>query len=112
MRSFRSDATWLMPYGRSRRTAGSRWVATRRREIGVRMALGSTRRRVFGLILSDIVKLVIPGIAGGLLLAAVLIRTVEKGHGHSAHRRPNSAWRHGAADLHRRIRDRGLGRGS
>src|SRR3954468_22055359 len=78
MRSFRSNATWLMPYGRSRRTAGSRWVATRRRDIGVRMALGSTRRRVFGLILSDIVKLVIPGITGGLLLAAVLIRTVEK----------------------------------
>ena len=43
----------------------------------VRMALGATRRRVFGLMLSDIVKLVIPGIAGGLLLASVLIRTME-----------------------------------
>ena len=52
-------------------------VATRTREIAVRMALGSTRLRVFGLILSDIVKLVIPGVAGGLLLAAVLIRTME-----------------------------------
>jgi len=52
-------------------------VATRTREIAVRMALGSTRRRVFGLMLSDIVKLVIPGVAGGLLLAAVLIRTME-----------------------------------
>jgi putative ABC transport system permease protein len=51
-------------------------VATRTREIAVRMALGSTRRRVFGLMLSDIVKLVIPGIAGGLLLAAVLIRAI------------------------------------
>ena len=38
---------------------------------------GSTRLRVFGLMLSDIVKLVIPGVAGGLLLAAVLIRTME-----------------------------------
>ncbi len=52
-------------------------VATRRRELAVRMALGATRRRVFGLMLSDIVKLVIPGVAGGLLLAAVLIRTME-----------------------------------
>ena len=52
-------------------------VATRTREIAVRMALGSTRLRVFGLMLSGIVKLVIPGVAGGLLLAAVLIRTME-----------------------------------
>jgi putative ABC transport system permease protein len=52
-------------------------VATRTREIAVRMALGSTRRRVFGMMLTDIVKLVIPGVAGGLVLAAVLIRTME-----------------------------------
>lgn len=52
-------------------------VATRTREFAVRMALGSTRRRVFGLMLSDTVKLVIPGVAGGLLLAAVLIRTLQ-----------------------------------
>jgi putative ABC transport system permease protein len=52
-------------------------VATRTREIAVRMALGSTRLRVFGMMLKDIVKLVIPGVAGGLLLAAVLIRTME-----------------------------------
>jgi hypothetical protein len=52
-------------------------VATRTREIAVRIALGSTRVRVFGLMLRDIVKLVIPGVAGGLLLASVLIRTME-----------------------------------
>lgn len=52
-------------------------VATRTREIAVRMALGSTRLRVFGLMQRDIVKLVIPGVAGGLLLASVLIRTME-----------------------------------
>jgi predicted permease len=52
-------------------------VATRTREIAVRMALGSTRLRVFRLMLSDVVKLVIPGVVGGLLLAAVLIRTME-----------------------------------
>ena len=52
-------------------------VATRTREIAVRMALGSTRRRVFGMMLVDIVKLVIPGVIGGLFLAAILIRTME-----------------------------------
>jgi predicted permease len=52
-------------------------VATRTREIAVRMALGSTRRGVFGLMLSDIVKLVIPGVVAGLVLGAVLIRTLE-----------------------------------
>jgi predicted permease len=52
-------------------------VATRTREIAVRMALGSTRLRVFGLMLSGSVKLVIPGVAGGLVLAAVLIRTMD-----------------------------------
>jgi predicted permease len=52
-------------------------VATRTREIAVRMAIGSTRLRVFGLMLADIVRLVIPGVAGGLVLAAVLIRTME-----------------------------------
>jgi predicted permease len=52
-------------------------VATRTREIAVRMALGSTRWRVFRLMLKDVVRLVIPGVAGGLMLAAVLIRTME-----------------------------------
>ncbi len=52
-------------------------VATRTRELAVRMALGATRRGVFGLMLWDVVKLVIPGVAGGLLLAAVLIRSLE-----------------------------------
>jgi predicted permease len=52
-------------------------VATRTRELAVRMALGSTRFRVFRLVLSDIVKLVIPGVTGGLVIAAVLIRTID-----------------------------------
>jgi predicted permease len=52
-------------------------VATRTKEIAVRMALGSTRLRVFGLMQADIVKLVIPGVIGGLVLAAVLIRVME-----------------------------------
>ena len=52
-------------------------VATRTKELAVRMALGATRRSVFGLMLWDVVKLVIPGVVGGLVLAAVLIRTME-----------------------------------
>jgi ABC-type antimicrobial peptide transport system permease subunit len=49
-------------------------VATRIREIAVRLALGASRLRVVRLMLSDVVKLVTPGVAGGLLVAAVLVR--------------------------------------
>jgi predicted permease len=49
-------------------------VATRTREVAVRMALGATRRRVLGLIVFDVVKIVTPGIGVGLFLTAVLIR--------------------------------------
>lgn len=52
-------------------------VATRTREFAVRMALGSTRFRVFRLMQTDIVKLVIPGVVGGLAIGAVFIRTIE-----------------------------------
>jgi ABC-type antimicrobial peptide transport system permease subunit len=52
-------------------------VATRTRELAVRMALGSTRWKVFRLMLVDTVKLVIPGVIGGLLIGAVLIRTMS-----------------------------------
>jgi predicted permease len=52
-------------------------VATRTREIAVRMALGSTRLAVFSLMLSDIVKLVLPGVAVGLVIAGVLVRSME-----------------------------------
>ena len=49
-------------------------VATRTREIAVRVALGATRPRVLGMILLDVLKLTTPGVAVGLLLAAALIR--------------------------------------
>ena len=52
-------------------------VATRTREIAVRMALGSTRFGVFRLMLSDSVRLVVPGVVVGLVIAALLIRTME-----------------------------------
>jgi predicted permease len=49
-------------------------VSTRTREIAVRMTLGASRPRVIGMILFDVVKLVAPGVAVGLLIPAVLVR--------------------------------------
>jgi predicted permease len=49
-------------------------VATRKREIAVRMALGASRWRVAVLMLRDVVRLVVPGVAMGLLGSAVLVR--------------------------------------
>ena len=49
-------------------------VATRTREIAVRVAVGASRRRVISMILVDVVKLVAPGVAVGLLLAVAVGR--------------------------------------
>ena len=49
-------------------------VATRTREIAVRVAIGASRRRVLSMILVDVVKLVTPGVAVGLLLAVAVSR--------------------------------------
>jgi predicted permease len=49
-------------------------VATRTREIAVRIALGASRRRVLGMILVDVVKLAMPGVGVGLVLTAALVR--------------------------------------
>jgi ABC-type antimicrobial peptide transport system permease subunit len=48
-------------------------AATRTREIAVRIALGASRPGVLGLMLYDVVKLVLPGVALGLLVAAFLV---------------------------------------
>lgn len=48
-------------------------VATRTRELAVRMALGALRRRVIGMVLVDVVKLVLPGVVVGVMLTAALI---------------------------------------
>jgi ABC-type antimicrobial peptide transport system permease subunit len=49
-------------------------VSTRTREIAVRVTLGASRRRVIGMILFDVVKLVGPGVGVGLLITAVIVR--------------------------------------
>ena len=52
-------------------------VTTRTRELALRMALGATRLRVLRLMMMDVVRLVIPGVIGGLVLGAVVIRTMQ-----------------------------------
>jgi ABC-type antimicrobial peptide transport system permease subunit len=49
-------------------------VATRTREIAVRAALGASRRRLLVMIITDVVTLVLPGIALGVVLTAILNR--------------------------------------
>jgi predicted permease len=49
-------------------------VATRIREIGVRVALGASRGRVLRDVLGDALKLVVPGIGVGLVLAVAWVR--------------------------------------
>jgi len=45
-------------------------VASRTREIGVRMAMGATREQVLGAVVRDAVRLAVPGLAAGALLSA------------------------------------------
>lgn len=49
-------------------------VATRIREIAVRVALGASRRRVMQMVLFDVVKLVLPGVGIGVLLAIAFVK--------------------------------------
>lgn len=49
-------------------------VATRTRELAVRMTLGASRSRVIGMIVVDVIKLVVPGVAVGLVIAVALVR--------------------------------------
>jgi putative ABC transport system permease protein len=49
-------------------------VATRTRELAVRVALGASRRRVLGMVLFDVVKLVLPGVVVGVIITAAFTR--------------------------------------
>jgi putative ABC transport system permease protein len=52
-------------------------VATRTREIGIRIALGASRSRVRSTVLFDALRLVVPGVIGGLLLAIPLVHELS-----------------------------------
>ena len=52
-------------------------VTARRREIGVRMALGADRRRVSGLIVGQTLRYAVPGVVLGLLVAAWMTRWLQ-----------------------------------
>lgn len=49
-------------------------VATRTRELAVRVALGASKRRVLAMVLFDVVKLALPGVVVGVVLTVVLMR--------------------------------------
>lgn len=72
-------------------------VAARTREIAVRVALGASRRRVIGMILFDVVKLVTPGIGIGLLLTVALMRLNSENMGIPLSQVENLAYIVGAA---------------
>src|SRR5687767_5067596 len=52
-------------------------VATRTREIGVRVALGASRLHIVREVLADSLKLVVPGVGGGVLLGMLWVRQLD-----------------------------------
>jgi len=53
------------------------WVSQRRREIGIRMALGATRATILGLIAQEFGRTVGVGLVAGLLVAFALTRVMS-----------------------------------
>jgi hypothetical protein len=79
-------------------------VSTRTRELAVRTMLGASHRRVIGMILVDVIKLVGPGVLVGLVIFYVIALrdggvTISNADSHCS-----STGRSSAADLFRRPR--------
>jgi predicted permease len=72
-------------------------VATRTREIAVRVALGASSRRVLRMILWDVVKLSAPGVVVGLILTVALMRLNAENMGIPLSQVENIAYVAGAA---------------
>ena len=72
-------------------------VATRTREIAVRAALGASRRRVLGMVIVDVVKLALPGVAIGVVLTVALNRLNSENMGIALSDREPLAYVAGAA---------------
>jgi putative ABC transport system permease protein len=72
-------------------------VATRTREIAVRAALGASRRRVLGMVIVDVVKLALPGVAVGVVLTVALNRLNSENMGIALSDREPLAYVAGAA---------------
>ena len=72
-------------------------VATRTRELALRIALGATPLHVVRLVLADVVRLSAPGIVLGLLLAVALIRLNAENMGVSLSGVENVAYPAGGA---------------
>ena len=72
-------------------------VATRTRELAVRIALGAARGRVLRMVLFDVVKLVLPGIVVGVLLTVALMRVNAENMGIALSKVENVSYAAGAA---------------
>jgi predicted lysophospholipase L1 biosynthesis ABC-type transport system permease subunit len=67
-------------------------VATRTRELAVRVALGAARRRVLGMVLFDVLKLVLPGVVVGVMLTVALLKLNAENMGISLSKVENASY--------------------
>jgi putative ABC transport system permease protein len=52
-------------------------VSRRTRELGIRMAVGADRRRIFGMVLGEGTRVIVLGLSFGILAAALVTRVLR-----------------------------------